>query len=188
MPLRRNFIKIPLAIAAAGALATMAALPTGAQTGLTLLNVSYEYLNYWYTEEGQDIAGKHFCRPAVSQKAQAKYARQFRSSSCSRSTRPSADWPRPTRRTSRTTPRSTRPTRASSPPMGRSPASGASSFLPPQAAMTELDSFAARAVWARTSCAALASAAALAASPMPSPSARTKRMSLTPRKPNTVFR
>ncbi len=36
-----------------------------------------EYLKYLYTEEGQDIIGKHFYRPAVSQKAQAKYAKQF---------------------------------------------------------------------------------------------------------------
>ena len=36
-----------------------------------------EYLKYLYTEEGQDIAGKNFYRPAVSQKAQAKYAKQF---------------------------------------------------------------------------------------------------------------
>ena len=39
--------------------------------------VAEEYLKYLYSEEGQDIAGKHFYRPAVSQKAQAKYARQF---------------------------------------------------------------------------------------------------------------
>jgi sulfate transport system substrate-binding protein len=39
--------------------------------------VAEEYLRYLYTEEGQDIIGKHFYRPAVSQKAQAKYARQF---------------------------------------------------------------------------------------------------------------
>lgn len=39
--------------------------------------VAEEYLKYLYTEEGQDIAGKHFYRPAVSQKAQAKYAKQF---------------------------------------------------------------------------------------------------------------
>ena len=39
--------------------------------------VAEEYLRYLYTEEGQDIAGKNFYRPAVSQKAQAKYARQF---------------------------------------------------------------------------------------------------------------
>ena len=39
--------------------------------------VAEEYLKYLYTEEGQDIAGKNFYRPAVSQKAQAKYARQF---------------------------------------------------------------------------------------------------------------
>ncbi len=39
--------------------------------------VAEEYLRYLYSEEGQDIAGKHFYRPAVSQKAQAKYARQF---------------------------------------------------------------------------------------------------------------
>ncbi len=39
--------------------------------------VAEEYLKFLYTEEGQDIIGKHFYRPAVSQKAQAKYARQF---------------------------------------------------------------------------------------------------------------
>ncbi len=39
--------------------------------------VAEEYLKYLYTEEGQDIAGKNFYRPAVSQKAQAKYAKQF---------------------------------------------------------------------------------------------------------------
>ena len=39
--------------------------------------VAEEYLKYLYSEEGQDIAGKHFYRPAVSQKAQAKYAKQF---------------------------------------------------------------------------------------------------------------
>ena len=39
--------------------------------------VAEEYLKYLYTEEGQEIIGKNFYRPAVSQKAQAKYARQF---------------------------------------------------------------------------------------------------------------
>jgi sulfate/thiosulfate-binding protein len=39
--------------------------------------VAEEYLKYLYSEEGQDIAGRNFYRPAVSQKAQAKYARQF---------------------------------------------------------------------------------------------------------------
>ena len=39
--------------------------------------VADEYLKYLYTEEGQDIIGKNFYRPAVSQKAQAKYAKQF---------------------------------------------------------------------------------------------------------------
>ncbi|HSV35485.1 MAG TPA: sulfate ABC transporter substrate-binding protein [Ramlibacter sp.] len=39
--------------------------------------VAEEYLKFLYAEEGQDIAGKNFYRPAVSQKAQAKYARQF---------------------------------------------------------------------------------------------------------------
>jgi sulfate transport system substrate-binding protein len=34
------------------------------------------YLEHLYSEEGQDLAGKHFYRP-VSTKAQAKYARQF---------------------------------------------------------------------------------------------------------------
>ena len=39
--------------------------------------VADEYLKYLYTEEGQDIIGKNFYRPAVSAKAQAKYAKQF---------------------------------------------------------------------------------------------------------------
>ncbi|MES2938137.1 MAG: sulfate ABC transporter substrate-binding protein [Pseudomonadota bacterium] len=39
--------------------------------------VAEEYLKYLYTEEGQDIIGKNFYRPAISQKAQAKYAKQF---------------------------------------------------------------------------------------------------------------
>jgi sulfate/thiosulfate-binding protein len=39
--------------------------------------VAEAYLQFLYTEEGQDIVGRHFYRPAVSQKAQAKYARQF---------------------------------------------------------------------------------------------------------------
>jgi sulfate/thiosulfate-binding protein len=39
--------------------------------------VAEEYLKYLYSEEGQDIAGKNFYRPAGSQKAQAKYAKQF---------------------------------------------------------------------------------------------------------------
>lgn len=39
--------------------------------------VAEEYLKYLYSEEGQDIIGKHFYRPAVSQKAQAKYASKF---------------------------------------------------------------------------------------------------------------
>jgi sulfate/thiosulfate-binding protein len=39
--------------------------------------VAEEYLKFLYTEEGQDIAGKNFYRPAISQKAQAKYAKQF---------------------------------------------------------------------------------------------------------------
>ena len=34
------------------------------------------YLAYLYSDEGQDIAGKHFYRP-ISPKAQAKYAKQF---------------------------------------------------------------------------------------------------------------
>ena len=36
-----------------------------------------DYLRFLYTEEGQDIAGKNFYRPAVSAKAQARYAKQF---------------------------------------------------------------------------------------------------------------
>jgi sulfate/thiosulfate-binding protein len=39
--------------------------------------VARAYLEYLYSEEGQDIAGKHFYRPAVSAAAQAKYAAQF---------------------------------------------------------------------------------------------------------------
>lgn len=39
--------------------------------------VAEAYLKYLYSEEGQDIAGKHFYRPAVSDKAKAKYAAQF---------------------------------------------------------------------------------------------------------------
>ena len=39
--------------------------------------VAEEYLKYLYSEEGQDIIGKHFYRPAVSRKAQARYAKQF---------------------------------------------------------------------------------------------------------------
>ncbi len=39
--------------------------------------VAEEYLKYLYTEEGQDIIGKNFYRPAVSEKAKAKYAKQF---------------------------------------------------------------------------------------------------------------
>jgi sulfate/thiosulfate transport system substrate-binding protein len=36
-----------------------------------------EYLKYLYTEEGQDIIGRNYYRPAVSKPAQAKYAKQF---------------------------------------------------------------------------------------------------------------
>jgi len=39
--------------------------------------VAQAYLEYLYTEEGQDIAGKNFYRPAVSEKAKTKYAKQF---------------------------------------------------------------------------------------------------------------
>lgn len=39
--------------------------------------VAEEYLKYLYSEEGQDIAGRNFYRPAVSEKAKAKYAHQF---------------------------------------------------------------------------------------------------------------
>jgi sulfate transport system substrate-binding protein len=39
--------------------------------------VAEEYLKYLYSEEGQDIIGKNFYRPVVSEKAQAKYAKQF---------------------------------------------------------------------------------------------------------------
>ena len=39
--------------------------------------VAEEYLKYLYSEEGQDIIGRNFYRPAVSQKAQSKHAKQF---------------------------------------------------------------------------------------------------------------
>jgi sulfate transport system substrate-binding protein len=39
--------------------------------------VAQAYLEYLYTEEGQDIAGKNFYRPVISEKAKAKYAKQF---------------------------------------------------------------------------------------------------------------
>ena len=39
--------------------------------------VAEAYLKYLYSEEGQDIVGKNFYRPAVSQKAITKYAKQF---------------------------------------------------------------------------------------------------------------
>jgi sulfate transport system substrate-binding protein len=39
--------------------------------------IAEEYLKYLYSEEGQDIIGRNFYRPAVSQKAQARYAKQF---------------------------------------------------------------------------------------------------------------
>ncbi|MES2947995.1 MAG: sulfate ABC transporter substrate-binding protein [Pseudomonadota bacterium] len=39
--------------------------------------VAQAYLEYLYSEEGQDIAGKNFYRPAVSEKAKAKYVKQF---------------------------------------------------------------------------------------------------------------
>lgn len=39
--------------------------------------VAEAYLKFLYTEEAQDIIGRNFYRPAVSPKAQAKYASQF---------------------------------------------------------------------------------------------------------------
>jgi sulfate transport system substrate-binding protein len=39
--------------------------------------VATAYLEYLYSEEGQDIIGKNFYRPVISTKAQAKYAKQF---------------------------------------------------------------------------------------------------------------
>ncbi len=39
--------------------------------------VAEEYLKYLYSDVGQDIAGKNFYRPAASEKAKAKYAKQF---------------------------------------------------------------------------------------------------------------
>jgi sulfate transport system substrate-binding protein len=38
--------------------------------------VANAYLNYLYTEEGQDLVGKHFYRP-ISATAQAKYVKQL---------------------------------------------------------------------------------------------------------------
>jgi sulfate/thiosulfate-binding protein len=39
--------------------------------------IAEEYLKFLYSEEGQDIVGKNFYRPAISEKARAKYASQF---------------------------------------------------------------------------------------------------------------
>ena len=39
--------------------------------------VAQEYLQFLYSEQGQDIIGKHFYRPVASERAQAKYAAQF---------------------------------------------------------------------------------------------------------------
>ncbi len=39
--------------------------------------VAAAYLEYLYSDEGQDIAGRNFYRPAVSEAARAKYASQF---------------------------------------------------------------------------------------------------------------
>jgi len=39
--------------------------------------VAKGYLEYLYSEEGQDIAGRNFYRPAVSETAKAKYENQF---------------------------------------------------------------------------------------------------------------
>jgi sulfate/thiosulfate transport system substrate-binding protein len=39
--------------------------------------VAEAYLNFLYTEEGQEIAGKHHYRPAISRAAQTKYAGKF---------------------------------------------------------------------------------------------------------------
>ncbi len=40
--------------------------------------VATEYLNYLYSDEGQDIVGKNFYRPAASEAAKKKYASQFK--------------------------------------------------------------------------------------------------------------
>lgn len=39
--------------------------------------VAEAYLDYLYTEAGQDIVGKHYYRPAISQKAREKYRDRF---------------------------------------------------------------------------------------------------------------
>lgn len=39
--------------------------------------VAEAYLRYLYSEEGQDLAGKHYYRPLASEAAQAKYRDQF---------------------------------------------------------------------------------------------------------------
>ena len=39
--------------------------------------VAEQYLQYLYSEEAQDLIGKYFYRPAASQTARAKYAKQF---------------------------------------------------------------------------------------------------------------
>src|SRR6476661_4641485 len=69
MTLRRDFIKIPLAAAAAAAL-SLTALPSFSQQAVTLLNVSYDptrelyvefnqaFAKYWKGKTGQDVAIK----------------------------------------------------------------------------------------------------------------------------------
>ena len=39
--------------------------------------VASAYLEYLYSEEGQDIIGKNYYRPVISEKAKVKYAKQF---------------------------------------------------------------------------------------------------------------
>ncbi len=53
MNLRRDFIKIPLASALAGAL-TLAALPSTAQQPVTLLNASYDPTRGWSGAQPSD--------------------------------------------------------------------------------------------------------------------------------------
>ena len=83
MRLRRDFIKIPTAAALAGALG-LAPFPSRAQQ-VTSLNVLYDPTRVLYAELNQafarywkpEPANRNFYRPAVSQKAQARYAGRF---------------------------------------------------------------------------------------------------------------
>ena len=155
--------------------------------------VAQEYLKFLYTEEGQDIIGKNLYRPAVSQKAQAKYAKQFPKLNLFTIDQAFGGWAKARQRALRRR-RQLRPdlhAQAGEPlrpwkrrhrrmplPSPGHQARRAALSSPPALGGVRLD--VARRP-RRSPC-------ALAASPMATPSARTKRTSVMPKKPNTAFR